>query len=157
MKKQQAGFTLIELVAVIVLLGILAVTALPRFVNLQGDARTSVLSGLDAAVQGSMTQVYAKSLIDGVEAAANATISFQGNNVAVIFGYPTIATILTFTDIPVELENEAGPAGPPAQLFIGYDRNNDDNIDGGNCYLTYVAATDANTPATVTITNTAGC
>ncbi|HAA96802.1 MAG TPA: type II secretion system protein, partial [Alteromonas macleodii] len=41
----QQGFTLIELIIVIVLLGILAVTAAPKFLNLQDDARDSVLQG----------------------------------------------------------------------------------------------------------------
>lgn len=63
MKKQQAGFTLIELVAVIVLLGILAVTALPRFVNLQADARISTLQGIKGAIQGADTQLFAKALL----------------------------------------------------------------------------------------------
>lgn len=61
--KQQSGFTLIELVAVIVLLGILAVTAVPRFVNLQSDARVATLQGIRAAVNGADTQVFAKALL----------------------------------------------------------------------------------------------
>lgn len=44
--KKQAGFTLIELVIVIIILGILAVTAAPKFLNLQDDARYSAAQGV---------------------------------------------------------------------------------------------------------------
>ncbi|WP_019528133.1 type II secretion system protein [Dasania marina] len=64
MKQQQSGFTLIELVAVIVLLGILAVTALPRFINLQADAKEATLQGIKGAIQGADTQIFARALLD---------------------------------------------------------------------------------------------
>ena len=57
--KRSAGFTLIELVIVIVILGILAVTAAPKFLNLQGDARESTLSGMKAAMESSSSLVFA--------------------------------------------------------------------------------------------------
>jgi prepilin-type N-terminal cleavage/methylation domain-containing protein len=54
--KNNNGFTLIELVAVIVLLGIFTVTALPRFIDLSTDAEiatnSAIASALDAAIQG---------------------------------------------------------------------------------------------------------
>jgi MSHA pilin protein MshA len=70
MKKQQ-GFTLIELVVVIIILGILAVTAAPKFINLQGDARKSTLEGVKAALQGANTLVYSKATIQRFATDAN--------------------------------------------------------------------------------------
>ncbi|WP_025631442.1 type II secretion system protein, partial [Vibrio parahaemolyticus] len=63
--KRQGGFTLIELVVVIVILGILAVTAAPRFLNLQDDARASSLRGLKGAMDGAAGITYGKAAIEG--------------------------------------------------------------------------------------------
>ena len=161
MNKQQGGFTLIELVAVIVLLGILAVTALPRFVNLQGDARSSTVEGLAAAVQGALTQAYAKSLIDGNDTAATSTITVNGTTINMVYGYPAAASIDDMLDISGDLLVDGDTAG-----VIGYDRsgsNTANSVDAGNCFVTYSPATRTGTapnfvynPATVATTTT-GC
>ena len=52
MKLAQKGFTLVELVIVIVILGILSATALPKFVDLSGDARTAAVQGFAGAING---------------------------------------------------------------------------------------------------------
>ncbi|MDF4805511.1 type II secretion system protein, partial [Vibrio parahaemolyticus] len=88
--KKQGGFTLIELVVVIVILGILAVTAAPRFLNLQGDARDASLQGLKGAMQGASGIVYGRAAIDGKDASASASIDIIGVSGAVnlVWGYP---------------------------------------------------------------------
>ena len=63
MKQQQAGFTLIELIMVIVILGILAATALPKFIDLQGDANRGVTEGVAGALSSASAMNYAACLI----------------------------------------------------------------------------------------------
>ena len=62
--KRQGGFTLIEMVVVIVILGILAVTAAPKFIDMQDDAKTGALSGLKSSVMSAAEIAHAGWLLD---------------------------------------------------------------------------------------------
>ena len=89
--KRSAGFTLIELVIVIIILGILAVTAAPKFLNLQDDAKKAAADGVKAAVASSAQIVYSKAVILGLETSAAATGAVtvaDGKKVDLVYGYP---------------------------------------------------------------------
>jgi MSHA pilin protein MshA len=117
--QQQRGFTLIELIIVIVILGILAVTAAPKFIDIQGDATASTLQGVKAALQGGSQLVYAKAAIAGkqknaTDSTSNSQVEIAGLTVQTNYGYPSANSFaairtatLAGTDIAVFAELDA--------------------------------------------------
>ncbi|MEO9495547.1 type II secretion system protein [Vibrio splendidus] len=148
--KRQGGFTLIELVVVIVILGILAVTAAPRFLNLQDDAKDATLEGLAGAIQGSASIIYGKAAIEGFESTSGA-LSAGGSTINTTFGYPN-ATQNDITNIVQGIGDDfqfisAVSGSTPAQVTFGIPNYTT------NCVL-YTQATNANTPATANVVST---
>ncbi|MFY8327084.1 prepilin-type N-terminal cleavage/methylation domain-containing protein [Pseudoalteromonas sp. ZZD1] len=143
---KQAGFTLVELIIVIVILGILAVVAAPRFLNLQGDANASTLEGLEGSIRSGMNIVNGKSIIASDHKKDTAAVVVDnGGNVATVYGYPeaSLAAFEAFLDVDFEADDSG-------------DFNLDDSGDGvviiypnsyvssDDCRIEYTQAKDSN-------------
>lgn len=138
--KKQSGFTLIELVIVIIILGILAVTAAPKFLNLQDDAKKSAAQGVQAALSSAANLVYSKAALNGQEkaSAAGGTALTGMTGVKVIYGYPTANTI----SAAVTLDGWVAASGATALESTFAPAN----TSGNTCTVKYTAATSEDAP-----------
>lgn len=145
MKKQQSGFTLIELIMVIVILGILSAFALPRFADLGSEARSATLSGARGAVVSAMAVAHSQSLAQGLAGATSVTL--EGVAVTMAGTYPTanVAGIGTAAQLRASASTTAGDefnvavstATPPVAT-ISVAEN--DGTARANCNFTYTQA-----------------
>ncbi len=85
----RAGFTLVELITVIVILGILSAFAIPKFIDISHDARKATVEAVRGAIKSAANLVYAKSVLAGVQNKEFSSVNVNGTTITVNYGYPT--------------------------------------------------------------------
>lgn len=140
MKKQQGGFTLIELIMVIVILGILAAFALPRFADLGGNARRATIEGAEGAIRSASAIAHSAWLAAGN---TPATVNLEGQAIPMVNGYPSAAGILLAAQI-VAADYTITTAAPLTTVQAT------GAVALANCQVTYTEAAAANTAPTIT-------
>jgi MSHA pilin protein MshA len=167
MKRSNQGFTLIELIIVIVILGILAVTASPKFLDLTSDARISTVDGIRGNVSGAANVVYSKAIIDGFTSTddSSQSVSIGGQNVLLVNGYPDAQTLDLALDLGdgqwqvVEGDTIVRfyPDGVIAHVrTTGDDFGNPSGQTAVDCYAQYTESTAEGVAPAVAV-STGGC
>lgn len=156
------GFTLIEVIAVIILLGVLAVAAFPRFTSLSADAREAALQGVRSAVDTANGQLRVAVFVDGIRSKTcpnftpagrvvevylkgtppggncNLAVSRNDPNIAVmIWGWLDNDDLVNSIVLSGDLQETSDTGSPFANTYLGYDLNGNGDVSDDSCHYHY--------------------
>jgi MSHA pilin protein MshA len=156
MLKSKGGFTLIELVMIIVILGILAAIAVPRYADLKTDARASAVKGMEGAVRAAAQIVHARAILDN-QTGATGSVTIEGTAIATAYGYPTNATIDDALNSLSGFLFTSNASPTPSTFDVDSDGDlTADPATPANCRVSYNQPTVADNPPTITV-NVSNC
>jgi MSHA pilin protein MshA len=161
---RQAGFTLVELITVILILGVLAAVAIPRYSDLQGKARESKVRAIAGSIKAASGIAKAQAVATGVSCASATagTVTLEGRSIALNHCYPQALTGLQAGILgAANIESDGGwtaaiTTGTAGAIGALLELSLNDATTPASCKVTYQAPTGSgDDPDVVTVTS--GC
>lgn len=164
MRRSAQGFTLIELIVVISIVGILASIALPRFIDAQRDARVAKLLSLNGSIRSASALAHSRCLLDqvanpvGLCTAVGGTANMEGVAISMVNGYPQASAggIIAAAQLDAgtdALAISAGGAGAAIAITV-------DLIGAttqATCRISYTSSAAVGSAPVIAVPLTAGC